>query len=492
MRPILALLVACATVAAAGTISAFGHRWTVPVAADWAVDRQHGAEVLRLVQNRGPLPGPRRPIQFALAEIPDSLRVTFEADVKPLGSSLLIVFAYHDPSHFDYAHLSIDAASKQPVHNGIFHVYGGERVRISSERGPAAFAESRRWYRVRLVYDGGTGRVRVTVDDHPVPALEGVDVSLGAGRVGLGSFDETAEFKNVRMTAEAPAVALMGGSKDLDPAFRWLCSKAAGGSMVVLTSSPGSDNAYDDYIRKLCPTVGSVATLVIHSTEDAKQAAVASRIADADAVFITGGSQDNYVNFWTGTPVQEMLNKNLVSGKPIGGTSAGLAVLGQYAFAALNDTVTSGQALADPYDRRVTVVRDFLAVPYLEGKITDSHFVARDRLGRLLVFLARIIQDGWSSEADGIGIDEKNAALLESDGTVTLVGDGAAYFLHASGLPEVCRKGTPLTYRHISAYRMRNGGRFDVKMWKGTGGTAYTLSVENGVVKSDQPGGSIY
>jgi cyanophycinase len=491
MRLLLALI-ALATLTCAETVSAFGHRWTVPVAADWAVDRHDDAEVLRLVQNRGPLPGPRRPIQFALTEGPGSALVTLEADVKPLGSSLLLVFAYHDSAHFDYAHLSIDAASKEPVHNGIFHVYGGERVRISPERGPAAFAESKRWYRVRLVYDGGTGHVRVTVDDRAVPALDAVDTSLGAGKIGLGSFDETAEFKNVRITAGTPAVALMGGGKDLDPAFQWLCSKAAGGSMVVLTSSPGRDNAYDDYIRKLCPTLGSVATLAIHSKEDAMQAPAATRIAGADAVFITGGSQDNYVNFWTGTAVQEALNKNLALGKPIGGTSAGLAVLGQYSFAALNDTVTSAEALADPYDRRVTVVRDFLHVPQLERKIADSHFVARDRLGRLLVFLARIMQDGWSGEAYGIGIDEKNAVPLEPDGTATLVGGGAAYFLHASGPPEVCRAGTPLTFRSISVYRLTSSGKFDLKAWKGTGGTEYTLSVNSGVVTSSQPGGSIY
>jgi hypothetical protein len=192
-----------ATVAfAADTLTVFGRHWTVPVASDWKISKQDGTEVLSLAQNRGPLPGPRRPIQFALADEAPSERVTVEADVKPLGRSLLIVFAYHDAAHFDYAHLSTDTGATQPVHNGIFHVYGGERVRISSERGPSAFAEPGRWYHVKLAYDGASGRVRVTVDGQPVPALEAVDVSLGAGRVGIGSFDETAEFRNVRITAD--------------------------------------------------------------------------------------------------------------------------------------------------------------------------------------------------------------------------------------------------------------------------------------------------
>jgi len=59
----------------------------------------------------------------------------------------------------------------------------------------------------------------------------------------------------------------------------------------------------------------------------------------------------------------------------MGGTSAGLAVLGQYMFSALNDTVQSKETLRNPFDRRATIGHDFLKLPHLEGKITDSHFV---------------------------------------------------------------------------------------------------------------------
>jgi len=182
---------------ATDTFAIFGRTWAVPAAADWKV----AAGALRLVGSRGPLPGPRRPIQFALTGLPNYDRLTVEADVMPLGRSLLIVFAYHDPAHFDYAHLSTDTAGEQPVHNGIFHVYGGERVRISAGRGPAAFAASGRWYHVTLVHDAAAGTIEVAVDGRPVPALHAVDLSLGPGNVGLGSFDETGAFKNVKITA---------------------------------------------------------------------------------------------------------------------------------------------------------------------------------------------------------------------------------------------------------------------------------------------------
>jgi len=197
MKLFTVLMIAVVPALAADKLTVFGREWTVPVASDWKIDRTDGVEVLRLVEHRGPLPGPRRPIQFTLADIGEYGSLVFEADVKPLGASLLIVFAYRDEAHFDYAHLSVDPGSRQPVHNGIFHVYGGERVRISSERGRAAFSSSGRWYHVRLTHDASTGHVGVTVDGETVPALDAVDRSLGAGKCGFGSFDETGEFKNV-------------------------------------------------------------------------------------------------------------------------------------------------------------------------------------------------------------------------------------------------------------------------------------------------------
>jgi len=182
---------------AADTLAFLGRTWTVPAAAEWKVEEG----TLSLVASRGPLPGPRRPIQFALTDVPNYGHLTVDADVMPLGRSLLIVLAYRDPAHFDYAHLSTDTAGAQPVHNGIFHVYGGERVRISAERGPAAFAASGRWYHVTLAHDSAAGNVEVAVDGRPVPALHAVDLSLGPGNVGLGSFDETGAFKNIRIAA---------------------------------------------------------------------------------------------------------------------------------------------------------------------------------------------------------------------------------------------------------------------------------------------------
>ncbi len=201
MKHVLVLGIAAAAFASGG-LDVFGYRWTMPDAADWKLDGEAAAQILHLAVGREPLPGARRPHQFAIAETPDFERVTVEADVQPTKRSLMIVFAYHDNAHFDYAHLSTDTGTKQPVHNGVFHVFGGERVRISSLNGQPALEAINRWYHVVLKYDGVTGEVNVAVDGKPVPALHAYDLSLGAGKVGLGSFNETGDFKNVRIVGK--------------------------------------------------------------------------------------------------------------------------------------------------------------------------------------------------------------------------------------------------------------------------------------------------
>lgn len=194
------------------TIEAFGYRWAVPVAADWKVEAE-GPQVLKMLMRR-PQEQPRRPSQFAIAQTPDFEQVTVEAEVKRVGGSLIIVYAFRDKSHFDYAHLSVDEATKQPVHNGIFHVFGGERVRISSTEGPASLPSDKEWYKVRLEYGRKPGYVEVFVNDRPNPSLQAYDLSIRSGKVGIGSFFETAWFRNVRITGRTASASAKPASPE--------------------------------------------------------------------------------------------------------------------------------------------------------------------------------------------------------------------------------------------------------------------------------------
>jgi cyanophycinase len=279
--------------------------------------------------------------------------------------------------------------------------------------------------------------------------------------------------------------ALMGGGTDQDLAFKFLCDRSGGGDFLILTASTDKDYAeYNPYIKKLCKQ-NSVATLSIASAEAANDPFVAETIRKAEALFITGGDQAKYVKYWKPSPMREAMQSLIDRGVPTGGTSAGLAILGEFGFPALNDSAYSEASLKDPFNDRVMIDRGFLQIPHLENTITDTHFKKRDRLGRTLAFMARILQDGMTKEVRGIGVDEKSAALLEPDGSATVVGPGTgAYFYRTATPPKICKPNTPLTFTGISVYHVPPGGGFNVSVWSGTGGSSYTLNVESGVIRS--------
>jgi cyanophycinase len=289
----------------------------------------------------------------------------------------------------------------------------------------------------------------------------------------------------------SPGLVLMGGGTDVDAAFQWMCQRAGGGDFVVIRTT-GTD-AYNPYIQQLCPQMDSVETIIITSVTGANSAYVTSHIQNAEALWIAGGDQSTYVDLWRGTAVQSGVNF-LINSKhvPVGGTSAGLDVLSQFIYTGALGSVTSSQALANPFHRYVTLDRDLFQQPLGVDKLYDSHFVTRDRMGRALVFLARIVNNGWSIQPRAIGIDEETAILVLPTGAGTMVGVGAAYFLQAPGPAQVVADRTPLTYLNIGVYKVPQGGTFNLSNWTGTGGVAYTLNVNNGSLTSTQAGGSIY
>jgi cyanophycinase-like exopeptidase len=186
---------------------------------------------------------------------------------------------------------------------------------------------------------------------------------------------------------------------------------------------------------------------------------------------------------------------------PIGGTSAGLAVLGEYAYTAQGDkpddpNLDGKTAMADPFGPRITLVRGFLDIPILKDVMTDTHFAKRNRMGRLLTFLARLDAPDRKTAPSpgrirGIGVQERTAVLLEPDGRATVVGQCCAYFIDTRKAEGTAEKGNPLAFGPFSVQRVAPGRSFNLKEWRGDA-TQYTLSVEAGTIHSTQPGGAVY
>ena len=284
-----------------------------------------------------------------------------------------------------------------------------------------------------------------------------------------------------------------GGGDDVDANYARMGEFGGGGDFVVLRAS--GDDDYNEYIFGLCHC-DSVETLVFESREASYDPAVIETIRNAEAIFIAGGDQSRYVKFWKGTPVQDAINFVAAKPAPIGGTSAGMAILGEFSYSAMvgEEGLTAAVALADPYAPDVTLERDFLKMPGLEGIITDQHLWERDRIGRTVALMARLVQDGWTTQAKAIAADRETSVHIDPvtrTAQVFATPDHPtpyAYFMRTTVPPERCQPGKPLTIRDVEVYRVRAGGRFDLATWQGEGGLAYMLSVIDGRLVSSRGG----
>ena len=273
---------------------------------------------------------------------------------------------------------------------------------------------------------------------------------------------------------------LEGGGSDRIPAWEWFLQQAGYGDIVIVCAS--CDNIYNQYVLNI-HDVDSVQTLKLTKPEAASDPFVIQSIAGADGIFFAGGDQSDYVRVWKDSPVEDAVNAVIARSGAIGGISAGLAILGQFLFAAEKDTIQSGQAMADCYAKKITLERDMLDLPVLTSAITDTHFTQRARMGRMLTFMARVITDGWASRVKGIGVDEDAAALVTSDGVATVVGQGNVSFVKMrAGDVVSCAPGAPPETRFLDVHVIHVGSTFDITTWSGDPNPPVRVRVKDGAL----------
>ena len=170
-----------------------------------------------------------------------------------------------------------------------------------------------------------------------------------------------------------------------------------------------------------------------------------------------------------------------------------MAIMGEFLYSAMtSESLTSAFALADPYAPDLTLDRGFLSLPKLQGVITDQHLQERDRIGRTVALLARLMKEGWTGNGRAIAADRRTSLHVDPESgraEVFATADHATphvYFMDADRPPEHCEAGEPLVFRDVAVYRLAPGGSFDLDDWRGTGGLAYRLSAEHGVLRSSR------
>lgn len=314
----------------------------------------------------------------------------------------------------------------------------------------------------------------------------------------------TGNMTDVQSTAQG-GVCMMGGGPEHDNAMRWFLERAAGGDILVLRAS-GSDG-YNDYLyEELGVDVNSVETIRFENANAANDTYVKERIDKAEAIWFAGGDQWDYVSYWRGTPIAAAINqaineRNIV----IGGTSAGMAILGGAYFSAQYGTITSSEAIANPYANDLTVDNTpFLEVPHMANVITDTHYDDPDRRGRHVAFMARAMVD-YGQAFSGIACDEATAVCIDTDGIARVYGsypdyDDNAYFLVPNcevdnNMPEQCVANQPLEWNQagqaLTVYAVKGTPTglysFDLNTWtSGLGGDWYHWSVQNAALEINE------
>jgi cyanophycinase-like exopeptidase len=305
------------------------------------------------------------------------------------------------------------------------------------------------------------------------------------------------------VTQPAGGVCLMGGATEDDNAMTWFLEQANGGDVLVIRAS-GSDGYNDYFYSDLGVTVNSVESIVFHNAAASDDAYIHQKIEQAEAIWMAGGNQWNYVSFWRDTPIDSLINKAISERKiVVGGTSAGMAVLGEVYFTAENGSVTSATALNNPYSTAVTIdSAAFLDVPFMQTVITDTHYDNPDRRGRHVVFMARAMEDFGYNFPRGIACEEYVAVCVDTFGIARVYGgyptyDEQAYFIQVNcnfaedPFPEVCTDLNPMTWSHggnvLVAYKVNGtatgANYFDLTTWKdGSGGTWEYWAVSDGVL----------
>lgn len=187
-------------------------RWEPTDAKAWRIEDADGNKVLSLFGKSKYRPKVRSPLNIILMK--DVSVGSFVLDLRMRSTTkdyghrdLCMFFGHQDPSHFYYVHIANKSDARA---NSIFAVDGKPRVSIAKTRTSGTRWDDE-WHRVRLVRDVDTGAIEVYFDDMTKPVMTAQDDRFKSGPVGVGSFDDTGLYDDIRLRGD-PVEADAGGS----------------------------------------------------------------------------------------------------------------------------------------------------------------------------------------------------------------------------------------------------------------------------------------
>lgn len=107
-----------------------------------------------------------------------------------------LIFGYQDPAHFYYVHLGKKADDHA---NQIFIVNDAPRIKIST-RSTEGTPWTDGWHHIKLVRKVKDGTIEMYFDDMKKPVMTATDKTFQWGQVGVGSFDDTSSWMDVKVS----------------------------------------------------------------------------------------------------------------------------------------------------------------------------------------------------------------------------------------------------------------------------------------------------
>ncbi|MBS0196033.1 MAG: cyanophycinase [Planctomycetes bacterium] len=243
--------------------------------------------------------------------------------------------------------------------------------------------------------------------------------------------------------------------------FGWMVEKGKNGHVVIIGAVPLDSDDRPDLFKKL--GAASVESLVIDQAAADSQATY-DAINHASVIFIRGGDQARYVNWWTNTKTQAAIKAVFARGGVVAGTSAGCAVLGELTYDSKVGSLSPSEILHDARHKDLTLTPDFLG--FAPGVLFDTHFTERGRLPRLAAMLAVAATD-LKRQVVGLGVDPRTAVCISPDGTAEVRGEGTVTFLKINAdTSATLLAGKPPMVRKLTYSQWPAGYRLDAKTWE--------------------------
>ena len=150
------------------------------------------------------VPKHRSPIHIAIFR---SMPLTdFALDVEVMSTTetyghqdACLFFNVESPEKYYYVHLAPEPDAN--AHN-VFIVNEAPRKNLLEPQKKGITWKKDTWHKIRLLRQATTGKIEVYFDDFSKPVLSAEEKTFQSGYAGFGSFDDTARFRNVRLSTK--------------------------------------------------------------------------------------------------------------------------------------------------------------------------------------------------------------------------------------------------------------------------------------------------